>query len=93
MFALCAASLFADSEMHVDAKGRGATGGCAGDVGAAFKQLMSLLPVERISAVYEKISCLQLKPPKCILVPVGGPFDPDVVQRIQAWLRGHLPQW
>ncbi len=47
----------------------------------------------RIFAGARLAAGLQLKRPKCIMVPVAGASKPDLVEIVTGWLIGSLPDW
>ena len=66
---------------------------CADDVGLVTRRLSSMRLAARVYDVLARATSLQLKPPKCIVVPLaGGPFD-EIAAATCLWLRKFLPQW
>ena len=51
-----------------------------------------LKPLQPIFQSAKKLAGLNLKPSKCVLVPLCE-FSPDVAGKIHRWLLKHIPDW
>ncbi len=65
---------------------------CADDLGAALRKLSILKVLYPIFMLALAAAGLNLKPKKCILVPLI-PLTPSTLKHIKAWLLRHLPAW
>ena len=65
---------------------------CADDIGASLRGLYHLKILQPIFQCAKEIAGLNLKPSKCVLVPLCE-FSPQVVNKIHRWLLKHIPAW
>eukprot|EP00959_Pyramimonas_sp_CCMP1952_P274352 5734804-Pyramimonas_sp.AAC.1 len=47
----------------------------------------------RAMAVAAKLASLKLKPAKCVIVPLTGPFSAELRQRVHVFLQQQLADW
>ena len=66
---------------------------CADDFGSALKMLKSLKRQASIFRMCSKVSGLQLKPVKCVLVFTGIELTNSIIFAIRNWLKKHIPEF
>ena len=80
-------------ERAIDDALRGTVRTCADDVGVALYELRHLKILFPIYQQCEAAAGLTLKPPKCVIVPTGIEWHPDLESAVQSWLHTNIPQW
>ena len=73
--------------------GKGEVRACADDIGIVLKRLSSLKSVFRLFCMFEKVSGLALKPPKCVIIPLSVQVTPGNAQVFSEWLHRELGDW
>ena len=85
MFDTCIDCIFGVAmEKTIDDAFRGMVRTCADDIGVSLNELRHL---EAFCPMHEKCTAsigLALKPPKCVFVPTGNEWHPDVERAIQS---------
>ena len=71
---------------------RGIIRACADDIGTVLARLKHLGLLVPIFARAKTLAGLNLKPPKCTLVPLCK-FSDEVASDISRWIKKHIPQW
>eukprot|EP00973_Karenia_brevis_P084365 11708828-Karenia_brevis.AAC.1 len=69
--------------------GHGHIRACADDLGAVLKGLQGLGPLHEAFVLIRRATGLALNIPKCILIPLGRPFTPQLCENIRIWLYKH----
>eukprot|EP00959_Pyramimonas_sp_CCMP1952_P398585 8352011-Pyramimonas_sp.AAC.1 len=69
------------------------SGVCADDVGLALSEVKALKRVHGVFYAAEVLAGLQLKIPKCCIVPLEAEFSPELRKSIEALLAVHVPSW
>jgi len=79
-------------ERELSLRKAGISRACADDIGVTLRRLSHLALLSPIFGEAISLAGLELKPPKCVIVPLCD-FDADVVLRIKEWLTAHIPGW
>ena len=93
LFALSFDPFLSAIEQSIDNRNFGQTRACADDVGSALKALGHLKRIAIVFGWAAECASLCLNLLKTILVPLGAPCTPTVIDAIRNWLQLNLPQW
>ena len=66
---------------------------CADDLAAALSRLHTLITMQSIFALFEKVAGLKLHPSKCVIILVSTIASPSTIHRVRDWLLQHIPTW
>ena len=66
---------------------------CAGDVSVAVKSLRTSAKVEGTYRLIQRLTLLQVKPKKCVIIPTRDVVTPELRENIREWLRRWIPAW
>ena len=79
-------------QRELSARKAGISRACADDIGVALRRLSHLNLLHPIFSDARSSAGLELKPPKCVIVPLCDLHD-DQVHKIKAWLLAHIGSW
>jgi len=65
----------------------------ADDLAAVLQSLAQLKRLQVLFKVLHIISGLSIKAKKCVIIPLGEVFCPDVAARVREYLVRHVPAW
>ncbi|CAK0873209.1 unnamed protein product, partial [Prorocentrum cordatum] len=94
--ALCAmgASCFLlDLEQKLDLRGHGLRRACADDLGPVFAAVTHLARLAGVMALVEDLAGLALKPANCRVIPLAGPLDDELVNKLRSALAVVAPRF
>ncbi|CAK0860694.1 unnamed protein product, partial [Prorocentrum cordatum] len=93
LFAVAADPFMLDFDWSINRRALGLVRACADDVGAAIRTIRALKIFFRIFRAAARVAALVLKPSKCKIVPLCGPFSEETHDQYAQWIADHLPTW
>ena len=72
---------------------RGIVRACADDVSLAMRCIRDLVKVEEIYRCIARLTLLQVKPRKCVIIPTREALTPALRRAIREWLKRVIPAW
>jgi hypothetical protein len=81
------------NKLEADTFGRAQIRVCADDIGAAAASIPTLAAFYPTFVAAKTYAGLDLKPPKCDIVPTSHPFSPDIIEELRLWLLINIPPW
>ena len=79
-------------ERELSKRKAGISRACADDIGVTLRRLSHLKVLHPIFGEASSLAGLELKPPKCVIVPLCD-LDDDKVRDIKTWLAAHIGSW
>ena len=73
--------------------GLGKIRACADDIGTTLKNISALLVLYPILVAIERAAGPSLKSSKCVLLPTGHGFTPELASMFETWLQLNIPEW
>ena len=74
-------------------QGNGLVRACADDIALVLRSLRFIIVIAAVYRVIGELTLMQVKPKKCVIIPVAVALSPEVKDCIQLWLARKVPEW